>query len=74
MTITAAQVTKARELLGWTRTQLAVETRVSPSSVGRFERGGPKGEWIETPIRSALESAGIEFDDSGAGVRLRKGR
>jgi hypothetical protein len=50
---------------------------VSPASVARFERGGPKGEWIEGPIRAALESAGVEFiaeNGGGAGVRLRKGK
>jgi transcriptional regulator with XRE-family HTH domain len=73
MSITPAEVTKARELLGWTRSQLAVEARVSPASVGRFERGGPKGEWIEAPIRAALEAAGVAFTNGGEpGVKLRK--
>jgi len=74
MTITAAQVTEARRLLGWTRSRLAVEARVSPASVGRFESGVPQGEWIKANICAALESAGVEFAENteGARVRLRK--
>ena len=60
------------------RTQLAVEARVSPASVGRFEKGAAQqGEWNKAIIRAAPESAGVEFiaeNGGGAGVRLRKGK
>jgi transcriptional regulator with XRE-family HTH domain len=78
MTITSAQVKEARELLGWTRTRLAIEAQVSEASVGRFERGTAHlGEWIRPTIRKALEQAGVEFiaeNGGGARVRLRKGK
>jgi len=75
MTITAAQVKEARELLGWTQDKLAARAFVSPSSVNRLERDTRRpAAWVEASIVAALETAGIEFDDSGQGVRLRKGK
>jgi transcriptional regulator with XRE-family HTH domain len=78
MTITAAQLKAARQLLGWTQEQLAVEARVSPSAVSRFEaaRHWPSSG-IVSAVQSALEAAGVIFtpeNGDGPGVRLRKGK
>jgi transcriptional regulator with XRE-family HTH domain len=39
VTVTAGQLKVARQLLGWNQEQLAVEARVSPSTVSQFEAG-----------------------------------
>ncbi|MCO5156104.1 MAG: helix-turn-helix domain-containing protein [Aquamicrobium sp.] len=76
--MTPAQCRAARGLLEWTQSQLAAAARVGLSTVRSFEKG------VHTPvthnltaIRTALESAGVEFinDERGDGVvRLRDGR
>lgn len=73
--MTPAQCRAARGLLEWTQSQLAAAARVGISTVRSFEKG------VHTPvthnlaaIRTALESAGVEFinDERGDGVvRLR---
>jgi transcriptional regulator with XRE-family HTH domain len=75
----AAQCRAARGLLNWSQDALAEASRVGISTVGDFERDRrtPCNHLLRD-IRSALESAGIEFiaDNAGGpegpGVRLRK--
>jgi transcriptional regulator with XRE-family HTH domain len=77
MTITAGQVTEARELLGWTRDRLAGASGLSPAVISQFEsdKRRPTASRLSS-IKCALEDFGIEFiveNGRGAGVRLRKG-
>jgi transcriptional regulator with XRE-family HTH domain len=75
----AAQCRAARGLLNWSQDTLAEASRVGISTVGDFERDRrtPHNHLLRD-IRSALESAGIEFiaenggGPEGPGVRLRK--
>jgi len=66
---------EARGLLGWTTRVLADRAGVSWHAVICFEYSTcnclPE---ITTPLRNAMEQAGVEFvagNDGGAGVRLR---
>jgi ribosome-binding protein aMBF1 (putative translation factor) len=60
--ITGQQIKAARELLGWSREQLASEARMSKTSVGVCERGDPQpSDRLVNAIRGVLESAGVEF-------------
>ena len=76
--VSIRQLKAARALLGWSQEQLAAAAEVSIPTIKRLEaQEGPLGGRNETgiKIRSALESAGVEFIDengSGPGVRLRK--
>ena len=76
--VSIRQVKAARSLLAWSQEQLAAAADVSIPTIKRLEaQDGPLGGRDETgiKIRSALESAGIDFIDEnggGAGVRLRK--
>jgi DNA-binding XRE family transcriptional regulator len=75
MSITPEQCKSARELLGWTRSGLARAAHVGRTTVDTFERGaGPRSGWVLAVLRATLESAGIEFDDKGHGVRMREGK
>jgi transcriptional regulator with XRE-family HTH domain len=75
----AAQCRAARGLLNWSQDTLAEASKVGISTVGDFERDRrtPCNHLLRD-IRSALESAGIEFisesggGPEGPGVRLRK--
>ncbi|OUI82516.1 helix-turn-helix domain-containing protein [Acetobacter orientalis] len=54
---------------------LASAANVSPTTITRLERGEPLYARTVEAIRSALETAGVEFieeNGGGAGVRLRK--
>ncbi len=72
----AAQCRAARGLLNWSQDTLAEASRVGISTIGDFERERRKPcNHLLRDIRSALESAGIEFiseNGGGPGVRLRK--
>ena len=76
--VSIRQVKAARSLLAWSQEQLAAAADVSIPTIKRLEaQDGPLGGRDETgiKIRSALESAGIDFIDEnggGPGVRLRK--
>jgi predicted transcriptional regulator len=76
--VSIRQVKAARSLLGWSQEELARVADVSIPTIKRLEaQDGPLGGRDETgmKIRSALESAGIEFIDEnggGPGVRLRR--
>ena len=55
--------------------ELAVLADVSPNTISRLERGEELKQATKEIIRSALESAGVEFiaeNGGGPGVRLRK--
>jgi DNA-binding transcriptional regulator YiaG len=75
----AAQCRAARGLLNWSQDTLAEASKVGISTVGDFERERrtPHNHLLRD-MRSALESAGIEFiaenggGPGGPGVRLRK--
>jgi DNA-binding transcriptional regulator YiaG len=76
MTISAEQCRMARAGLGMTAAAVAAAAGVSKVTLSDFEIGkrSPHPRTLAA-IRSALESAGIEFiaeNGSGPGVRLRK--
>jgi transcriptional regulator with XRE-family HTH domain len=72
MTITGPQVRAARLLLGWTQDKLAVETRVSPSSISHFETGRRRVAVLSvSTLQRALEEAGVEFFEGEPGAKLR---
>ena len=74
------QVKAARELLAWSQETLAERSGLGISTIMRLEaKDGELGGRMETreKIRTALESAGVEFLDEnggGPGVRLRKAK
>ena len=76
--VSIRQVKAARSLLAWSQEDLATAADVSIPTIKRLEaQDGPLGGRDETgiKIRSALESAGVEFieeNGGGPGVRLRK--
>ena len=76
--VSIRQIKAARALLAWSQEQLAAAAEVSIPTIKRLEaQDGPLGGRNETglKIRSALESAGVEFLDNnggGPGVRLRR--
>lgn len=77
-TINASQIRAARGLLDWTRDQLVEASGVPKSTLVRVESNAvtPRQSTLSA-IRSALETAGVEFieeNGGGAGVRLRKGK
>jgi hypothetical protein len=73
MTITAKQLTGARELIGLSQLALAVHLQVGVQRVIAFEAGKPAipGDLL-VRLRSALEAAGVEFVMNG--VRLKDAR
>jgi predicted transcriptional regulator len=76
--VSIRQIKAARSLLAWSQEQLAAAAEVSIPTIKRLEaQDGPLGGRDETSakIRSALETAGVEFIDEnggGPGVRLRE--
>jgi transcriptional regulator with XRE-family HTH domain len=75
----AAQCRAARGLLNWSQDTLAEASKVGISTVGDFERDRrTPHDHLLRDIRSALETAGIEFiaenggGSEGPGVRLSK--
>jgi hypothetical protein len=71
MTISPSQIKAARDLLGWTKVMLALQSGVGSFVIDKFERG----ERTLQPgsldaLRSALEAGGAEFTKTGA--RLKK--
>ncbi|WP_347813650.1 helix-turn-helix domain-containing protein [Shimia aestuarii] len=76
--VSIEQVKAARALLRWSQNDLAEASGVSIPTVKRLEATtGDLGGRAATvaAIRSALETAGVEFipeNGGGAGVRLRK--
>jgi transcriptional regulator with XRE-family HTH domain len=76
MTITPNQARAGRQLLVWTQVQVAVEARVSPSTVSQFEAGIHRtSSGIVSELQSVLEAAGVEFTNGGEpDVKLRKAK
>jgi transcriptional regulator with XRE-family HTH domain len=75
MKITGDQVIAARSLLGWTRSELARKSGGNIASIETFETGRRGISVLDVSvIRHVLESAGVEFDDKGHGVRMREGK
>ncbi len=71
------QCKMARTALNLGIRELAAAAKVSPDTVARFERGEALRERTTDALRSALESAGVQFikeNGGGPGVRLKKGR
>jgi DNA-binding XRE family transcriptional regulator len=74
VTITPKQCKAARELIGWSRVELARAAGVGQTTGYTLERGIiPQSNWVLAVLRATLEVAGIEFDQDGRGVRLREG-
>jgi ribosome-binding protein aMBF1 (putative translation factor) len=72
MTLTPAQCTIARRLLGWSVGVLAHKVRLSELDIARFEAGKLGMSFIGTTmIRKAFDVAGVVFDEDGQ-VTLRK--
>lgn len=72
MRLSGKQIAAARELLGFSQTDLAAAVGVSRQTIANFEQGvsQPYARTVET-IRHELERRGIEFTNgSGIGVRL----
>ena len=76
MTIAPEQVRAARQLLGWTRIQLALNCPVSLATIGKIEeRRKVKSAQTMLILKATFEAAGVEFiteENGRAGVRLRK--
>jgi predicted transcriptional regulator len=75
--VSIRQIKAARALLSWSQEDLAKKAAVSVPTVKRLEAAdGELGGRSETvrKLRTALESAGIEFigGSGGLGVRLRQ--
>jgi ribosome-binding protein aMBF1 (putative translation factor) len=76
--VTSAQIRAARALLRWSADDLARETALSVATIRRAELAEAETSMTtanDLAVRSALESAGVEFLDEnggGPGVRLRK--
>ena len=78
MKISSAQLRAARALLRWSALDLAKASKVGVATIRRVEtiEGEiPVTAANEAALRTALESAGVEFieeNGGGPGVRLRK--
>jgi transcriptional regulator with XRE-family HTH domain len=78
MSLSPAQCRAARGLLGWSQSELSEASKTATKTIADFERGArdPYPRTLED-VRSALETAGVEFiqeNGGGAGVRLRKAK
>jgi transcriptional regulator with XRE-family HTH domain len=77
--LTSGQIRAARALLRWRAEDLARESGVGVATIRRAELADAETSLTgpnDMALRTALESAGIEFIDEnggGPGVRLRKG-
>jgi transcriptional regulator with XRE-family HTH domain len=74
--MTPIQMRMARAAVGWGVRDLAERAGVTANTVTRIENGSDAKQSTIAALRSALESAGVEFipeNGGGAGVRLRKG-
>jgi transcriptional regulator with XRE-family HTH domain len=74
--VTSAQMRAARGLVNWSVRDLSEKSGVHRNTITNIETGKSGGD-VETiaKMRTALESAGVEFiaeNGGGAGVRLRK--
>jgi ribosome-binding protein aMBF1 (putative translation factor) len=70
--ITGEQVKAARKLLGWSQMTLALEARVDPTTVAKFERGESRPSVVSgSTIKRTFECAGVEFPEGEPSVRMR---
>jgi transcriptional regulator with XRE-family HTH domain len=75
MIIAGAQVREARGLLGWSLMTLANKSPVGETTIRNIETGKRRPTPFKVlEIRRILEAAGIEFDDTGHGGRIREGK
>jgi len=75
--MTGNQLKAARSLIGWTQGQVAQAAGLSIPTVKRAEGEGAlsASKKAVDAIRTALDSAGVEFiaeNGGGAGVRLKR--
>jgi transcriptional regulator with XRE-family HTH domain len=68
----AAQARMARAALKMTVRDVGELARVSPNTITRLEAGLPVNHSTSQAIRTALESAGVEFMAETDSVRLKK--
>ena len=68
--ISVVQIKMARAALGWGVRDIAAAAEVSGDTINRLERGEELRPRTLAAIRSALESAGVEFLPNN-GVRLK---
>lgn len=71
--ITAAQLRRARDLLGWSEDDLALRANVAAESIRQFEAGRyPPSAEQRGAIRGAVVAAGVELTDGAyPDARLR---
>jgi transcriptional regulator with XRE-family HTH domain len=70
-----AQMRMARAALGWGVRELAEKAGITANTVTRIENGADAKQSTIDAIRSAFETAGIEFipeNGGGAGIRFRE--
>ena len=78
MAISSAQLRAARSLLRWSALDLAKASKVGVATIRRVEvmdGNIPVTSANEAALRTALESAGVEFiqeNGGGPGVRLKR--
>jgi transcriptional regulator with XRE-family HTH domain len=73
MTIIAAQLKAARQLLGWSQSRLAGEVGVSATNISKLERGARSVSVLTvSTIRRVLTEAGVDFVEGEPGVKLRR--
>ena len=72
--ITYRQIRAARALLGWKQTELATKAGISEMSVKNIEKedNDPRLSTIQA-VKTALESAGVEFIEGGVRLSDRQG-
>jgi transcriptional regulator with XRE-family HTH domain len=70
MTIGPDQIKAARELLGWSRPELAKRVHIAASTLGNIENGKSRStDQTLLAIKQALEAGGVEI--APWSVRLR---
>jgi DNA-binding XRE family transcriptional regulator len=73
MPISPSQVKIARELMGWTQTDLAKRANLRTRTIVHFESGARPLPFFDLAlIKGILESAGIEFDEAAARMKGEK--
>ncbi|MCJ2067263.1 helix-turn-helix transcriptional regulator [Methylobacterium sp. J-030] len=70
-----AQMRMARAALGWGVRELAQKAGITANTVTRIENGADAKQSTIDAMKSAFETAGIEFipeNGGGAGIRFRE--